>query len=56
MSRRGREHSFLLIERAHALAEGAGAASLATAYRRRAELKGGKVGIVCSGGNTSVEQ
>src|SRR6266571_5972637 len=41
------------IERAHTLAEGAGAASLAAAYRLRDELKGKKVGIVCSGGNVS---
>jgi threonine dehydratase len=45
-----------LIERAHTLAEGAGAAALAAAYRMRDELKGRKVGIVCSGGNTSLEQ
>jgi len=44
------------IERAHTLAEGAGAASLAAAYRLRDELKGKKVGIVCSGGNLSLEQ
>ncbi len=45
-----------LIECAHTLAEGAGAASLAAAYRLRSELKGKKVGIVCSGGNVSLEQ
>jgi threonine dehydratase len=44
-----------MIERAHTLAEGAGAASLAAAYRMRDELKGKKVGIICSGGNTSLE-
>jgi threonine dehydratase len=44
-----------MIERAHTLAEGAGAASLAAVYRMRDELKGKKVGIVCSGGNTSLE-
>src|SRR5436309_3542670 len=44
------------IERAHTLSEGAGAASLAAAYRLRNELKGKKVGIVCSGGNVSMEQ
>ena len=44
-----------LIECVHTLAEGAGAASLAAAYRVRDELKGKKVGIVCSGGNTSLE-
>lgn len=45
-----------MIERAHTLAEGAGAASLAAAYRLRSELKGKKVGLVCSGGNVSLEQ
>jgi len=44
-----------MIERAHTLAEGAGAAALAGAYRLREELRGKKVGIVCSGGNTSLE-
>lgn len=47
---------FWMIERAHSLAEGAGAASLAAAYRLRDRLKGQKVGIVCSGGNVSLEQ
>ena len=45
-----------LLERAHTLAEGAGAASLAAAYRLRDELQGKKVGIICSGGNASLEQ
>ncbi len=45
-----------MIERAHTLAEGAGAASLAAAYRLRDQLRGKKVGIVCSGGNTTLEQ
>jgi threonine dehydratase len=44
-----------MIERAHTLAEGAGAAALAGAYRMRDELRGKKVGIICSGGNTSLE-
>lgn len=44
-----------MIEHAHTLAEGAGAASLAGAYRLRDELRGKKVGIICSGGNTSLE-
>lgn len=43
-----------MIERAHTLAEGAGAASLAAAYSKRDELRGKKVGLVCSGGNTSL--
>jgi threonine dehydratase len=44
-----------MIERAHTLAEGAGAASLAAAYRMRDKLNGKKVGLICSGGNTSLE-
>src|SRR5438270_545662 len=44
-----------MIERAHTLAEGAGAASLAAAYRMRDELQGKKVGLICSGGNISLE-
>lgn len=44
-----------MIERAHTLAEGAGAAPLAAAYRLREELRGQRVGLVCSGGNTSIE-
>ncbi|HKP88142.1 MAG TPA: threonine/serine dehydratase [Blastocatellia bacterium] len=43
-----------MIERAHTLAEGAGAAPLAAAYRMRDELAGKKIGVVCSGGNTSL--
>jgi threonine dehydratase len=45
-----------MIERAHTLAEAAGAAPLAAAYRLREELKGMKVGLICSGGNTSLAQ
>ena len=44
-----------MIECAHTLAEGAGAAPLAAAYRLHAELEGKQIGLVCSGGNTSVE-
>ena len=44
-----------MIEKAHTLAEAAGAAALAAAYRMRGELEGRKVGVVCSGGNTSLE-
>jgi len=44
-----------MIERAHTLAEGAGAAPLAAAYHLRETLRGKKVGLVCSGGNTSIE-
>ncbi len=45
-----------MIERAHTLAEGAGAAPLAAAYNVRHELVGQKVGLVCSGGNTTLAQ
>jgi threonine dehydratase len=44
-----------MIERAHSLAEAAGAAALAAAYRLRDELAGKKLALVCSGGNTSLE-
>ncbi|HZO71658.1 MAG TPA: threonine/serine dehydratase [Ktedonobacteraceae bacterium] len=44
-----------MIEHAHTLAEPAGASALAAAYRLRDELSGKQVGIVCSGGNTSLE-
>lgn len=44
-----------MIECAHTLAEGAGASPLAVAYNRRESLQGKKVGLVCSGGNTSLE-
>ncbi len=45
-----------MVERAHTLSEAAGAAPLAAAYRMRDEMAGKKVGLVCSGGNTSIEQ
>jgi threonine dehydratase len=44
-----------MIERAHTLAEAAGAAPLAAAYRLKQDLAGKKVALVCSGGNTSIE-
>lgn len=44
-----------MIERAHTLAEGAGAAALAAAYCQRTDLRGKKVGVICSGGNVSLE-
>lgn len=44
-----------MIEDAHTLAEGAGASPLAAAYKLRDELRGKKVGLVCSGGNTSLD-
>ncbi|MFX1481847.1 MAG: threonine/serine dehydratase [Promethearchaeota archaeon] len=45
-----------MIERAHTLAEGAGAAPLAAAYKIRGHLKNKKVGLICSGGNLSLEK
>ncbi|HSB10459.1 MAG TPA: pyridoxal-phosphate dependent enzyme, partial [Blastocatellia bacterium] len=45
-----------MIERAHTLAEAAGAAPLAAVFRMRDDLAGKKIGLVCSGGNTSLQQ
>lgn len=44
-----------MIEHAHTLAEGAGAAPLAAAYRMREQVRGRKVALICSGGNSSLE-
>jgi threonine dehydratase len=44
-----------MIERTHSLAEAAGASPLAAAWKLGDRLAGHKVGLVCSGGNTSVE-
>ena len=44
-----------MIERAHTLSEAAGAAPLAAAYRLREQLRGKRVGLVCSGGNTTLD-
>jgi threonine dehydratase len=44
-----------MIERAHTLAEAAGASALAGAFRMREQLSDLKVALVCSGGNTSLE-
>ena len=44
-----------MVELAHTLAESAGAAPLAAAYRLRERLAGRSVGLVCSGGNTSLD-
>jgi threonine dehydratase len=41
----------LYVEKAHTIAEGAGAASLAAAISMRERLKGKKVGVILSGGN-----
>lgn len=45
-----------MIEHAHTLVEGAGAAALAAAYQLRDSLAGKKIGLVCSGGNITLEQ
>lgn len=45
-----------LIERAHTLAEGAGAAPLAALVQNKEQFAGQKVGIVISGGNSSLDQ
>ena len=46
----------VLIEEAHTLAEGAGAAALAGAMRRPELVKGKKVSITVSGANTTLPQ
>ena len=45
----------LLIEKTHNLAEGAGAAALAAALQHKEYLRGKKVAVILSGGNTSME-
>jgi len=45
-----------MIKHAHTLAEGAGAAPLAAAYKIKDSLRGKKVGLICSGGNLSIEK
>lgn len=47
---------FWLIERAHTLAEAAGAASLAAACELREVLRDKKIGLICSGGNATPAQ
>lgn len=46
----------VLIERAHTLAEAAGAAPLAAACHRREKLKNKNVALICSGGNATTAQ
>ncbi len=46
----------LLIEKAHTMAEGAGAAALAGAMKLTDLLRGKKVSITVSGGNVTLEQ
>jgi threonine dehydratase len=45
----------LYVEKAHVIAEGAGAAPLAAAYKLRNHLKGKKVVLILSGGNLTAE-
>lgn len=51
-----REAVLLLMEHAHTLVEGAGAAALAAALLLRERLAGRKVALILSGGNLSMEQ
>ena len=46
----------LLLQHAHTLTEGAGAAPLAAVLTRKDDLAGRNVGLVISGGNLSYEQ
>ena len=46
----------LLIEKAHTLAEGAGAAPLAGAIKYKDKIKSRKVALVVSGGNITLVQ
>ncbi len=45
----------LYVEKAHTIAEGAGAASLAAAVKMRHQLKGKSVGLILSGGNLTYD-
>jgi threonine dehydratase len=45
----------LYVEKAHTIAEGAGAASLAAGYKIRDRLKGKKVAMVLTGGNLTAD-
>ncbi|MEE8443666.1 MAG: threonine/serine dehydratase [Dehalococcoidia bacterium] len=45
-----------LVEKAHTLAEGAGAAALAGAVKIRGQLQGKRIVVVVSGGNISIPQ
>jgi len=51
-----RKGLILFIEKAHTLAEGAGAAPLAAALKMRKQLLGQSVALVLSGGNVTVEE
>jgi threonine dehydratase len=45
----------LLVEKAHTIAEGAGAAPLAAAIKLKDEFKGKKVALVITGGNITFQ-
>ena len=45
----------LYVEKAHTIAEGAGAASLAAGIKIRDKLQGKKVALILSGGNLPAE-
>ena len=45
----------LLVEKAHTMAEGAGAAATAGALKQKTDLKGKRVSITISGGNTTAD-
>ena len=51
-----RQAMALLVEKAHTLAEGAGAAATAGAIKEKQRLRGKKVAVVVSGGNVTLEQ
>ena len=46
----------ILVEKAHTLAEGAGAAPLAGAIKYKDEIRGKKVALIVTGGNITLEQ
>lgn len=50
-----RQAMVTLLETAHLVAEGAGAAALAAAVNMRADLVGKRVGVIVSGGNVTVD-
>ena len=44
-----------MIDKCHTLAEASAAAALAGAYKLKQEIQGRIIGVICSGGNTSIE-
>lgn len=50
-----RQAMLTLLDKAHLVAEGAGAAALAAAMKMAGELQGKRVGIVVSGGNVTMD-